>query len=287
MRAATAYKAGNVPGYKSLMKYCLILAAFNWVTDFGAASVLRDATNVFSQNTNRTATQRLGEVKRIEDRLVYLRTELAKMKDIKTEGHYTAQLGILKATLGNDGRNIWQRSKGCDDVTIPESQEHCRLIGAAQKGASAAQLKRRYQDERLTLTQQLPAAKQASQEVKQESNPVVAQIGNFASLVLLSFEHSNGQIKWGILIFTLCWTMIFSLIIFRESWGSAIAAPIDHDSPWARNEWLPDQRPQAARETAAGQEAMALRTTNNTTVFNDANLDVIKRAAAKARAMAA
>ncbi len=283
-RAATSYANNDAANYRSLMRYCLLLAVFNWVTDFGAASVLRDATNVASQNVNMVASQKAGEVQRMEARLAKIRQELMPYKDTKTAGFYDAQLITLKSTLGADARNIWQRSRQCADVTIKESQEHCAEIAAAKQGIADANRKRTLEDERLALTQQLPAAKLASQTNQKESNPVVAQIGNFAAFVLLSFEHSDGQIKWGILIFTLAWTMLFSVIIFRESWGAAIVEVRDNPEPqWARNEWLPDQRPQAAEDTAKGATTVNL----NAHMFENDNMEVLRRAVAKAKEIAA
>lgn len=276
IRAARYYVAEDKASYISAMRYCLILAVFNWVTDFGAASVMRDHTFVASKNTNIAAQQKLGEVKRIESRIAKINKDLVSYKDTKTPGFYEAELIRLKATLGADARNIWQRSRQCADVTIKESQDHCAEISAAKQGISDAQRKRKLEDERLVLTQQLPQAKAASQVTKQTSNPVVAQIGNFAAFVLLSFEHSDGQIKWGILIFTLLWTSIFSMIIFRESWQDGLAqAARAEPSPIARNPYLADSRPEAAHEAAQGRETIVLQ---SETIRSEQATDALERA---------
>ena len=289
LRAAKHFVAEERAQYASAMRYCLVLFAANWVTDFNAASVLRDATNIASSNKNIVATQKLGEVKRIENRLSAIKSELKPYAATKTSGHYEAQLLTLKSTLGADGRNIWERSghcgtKGDVKVTIKESQDHCAEIAQAKQGISDAVAKRRLQDERLALTQQLPAAKLESQGNQKMSNPVVAMIGNLITVPLQTFQHSDGQIRWGLLLFTMLYTLIFSYIIFRESWGSAVAdARENKEAQWARNEWLPDHRPQAARDTARGAASVSL----NTTVFADDNTEVLRRAVRKAKEMAA
>ena len=274
-RAANAYANHDAVRYRSLMRYCLLLAVFNWVTDFGAASVLRDATNVASKNVNLVAAHKRGEVERMEARLSKIREDLEQYKDTKTSGFYEAELIKLKSTLGGDGRNIWQRSRECADVTVKESQEHCAEIAATKQGISDANRKRTLEDERLTLTQQLPAAKLASQNNEQQSNPVVAQIGNFAAFVLLSFEQTDGQIKWGVLIFTLLWTMVFSVIIFKESWADGLASAHVDELTIPRNPYLSDHRPEARRDSERGRETIVLQ---SETIRRDQATDALEKA---------
>ena len=258
--AAHAYASKDTANYKRLMGYCLLLAVFNWVTDFGAASVLRDATNVASQNVNTVADQKRGEVDRIERRLQELDGILRRQRDIKDPGHYQNQLLVLKSTLGADGRNIWQRSRECADVTVKESQDHCAEIGQAKQMVAQAQTKRRLEDERLTLTQSLPQAKLESQQHQAESNPVVAQVSNVLSVVFRTFQHTDGTIKGGVLGFTLLWTAMFSMIIYMQSWNAGLAKVTRPAEPnWADNWQLPDARPEAPAATQAGQNTIILQ----------------------------
>jgi hypothetical protein len=253
--AALAYGHRDRQEARRLVKYCLVLAAFNWLTDFGAASVIRDFTNVATQNTNIAAAQKLGEVKRIEGELGEINAKIAKHAGLEGPDYWRAEIRGLKTVLGVDARNIWQRSKQCADVTLRESREHCAEITKAEQGLARAIDVQSMKARRLALTAALPAAKQASQQKQETSNPVVAQISNFVAMARLTFEPAPGEIKWGLLIFTATYTGVFSLVIFLQSWNAGLrdvrAGAVSANFP-AQNTILTDDRPIAPEATMQG-----------------------------------
>jgi len=274
--AARSYVRGDVKEYRSNMRYVLLIAVANLLTDFSVASFIRTSTNVEVTNDNRTAKHTQGTVQRLETRLGEVRKELAELKNIEGPAFYRAEIRTLKSTLGNDGSNIYERSGHCGTngkvkVTLKESQDHCAEIGRQEQLLEQAHDKKRLETERLTLITQLPIAKEKSQQAPEKVNPVAATVGQLVTLALRRFKLEEHEIKWGTVLLTLFLVIILNVVIFRQSWAIGKYEAENETVNWAQNPELtgPDD-PIPLQSTPA--PGATVNTTYNVKQSNDDSL---------------
>lgn len=194
----------------------LMFSAMDLGTNIAAIFAMREGSIIVSEHKTKVAKSVRGEFQRIKAELEALSGKLRKYDadGIKTPSFYDAVIADLKTVLGGDGRNIWQRSKECVDVTLPESRSHCAKINEAKKKKSRAEekvaLTARYTALASTMPKTVEAVKE-NQIAKSGSTVISERIGQLLSG---GYQPSNLLKELIYLVFT---TVIGAGLTFASS----------------------------------------------------------------------
>jgi hypothetical protein len=165
-------------GWYGLVILCALLfvsaLAFNLWNAIGGLSIARDTTMTERRSARSSEETVRSEMAIIDDRLQGLRKA---SKDATP-----AMVGAI--VMGLKANPIYNRSKGCTDVTLDDSKLHCNELALAVAQEKAAEEVGKLQARRSVLSDKLENAKLTGQDDDVQTANVVRALGVDASLTL-------------------------------------------------------------------------------------------------------
>lgn len=112
--------------------------------NFGMAAYSREGSSLLARNTNTAVQYRQRQIDELRKNIQRARDSDLFKANLRTAGAYrTHKSQIENRVVAGGGRNIFQRSKGCTNVTLPESEKLCFEWNAAREGIANAEEKER------------------------------------------------------------------------------------------------------------------------------------------------
>jgi len=184
---------------------CLV---FNTIADYSSAAAVRNIVATKIGDLNRVTNDKVGEVRRLEQRIAEIKGQAAWKTTYLSPDAYQSEIDNLQS----DGI-IVKRSKNCTDQTLPDTRVHCGKIATAKAHKSMAEERQRLDKEINDLGLQLAKAKEASGVVTTHANATEAATRAYVSWALLTRNLSEDNTVWGQNSMLLFSTAILMLLI--------------------------------------------------------------------------
>jgi hypothetical protein len=188
-------------GYRFMAVLCAVSAAtalfLDVMSNYGAAVAFRENNMKAAENVNRVANDAAERVQELEGTLAKIRENKAwNHTTLETPGVYEAKIAQLKSKIDKRGRRIYDRSKQCLDVTLPESEALCAQIRSAQGELSLATERVFLRKRETEVMAELRQARGESAEKPNVASAVRAQVFGLARMLTGKLEPSEGEKIW-------------------------------------------------------------------------------------------
>lgn len=244
----TAYILAQNQQKKTARAVWFLLAA-NLLTDYSASAALRNVTITAADNTNVVAINARTEVTRLEAKERDLKGERAWINKYESPASYDAMISE-QMQITDKGSNVFARTKGCTDTTLPISQSVCQRIKQLEADRANATRRQVVLAELTTIGEQLAAAKQAVSETPKAGNAAMAPIVQLVQMLTQSLDNDKSNVQWGLNYFVLFMTAIFSagIYYFSSELGSRMgpmpaAVAFQTWQPKPKQKWLEAPEP--------------------------------------------
>ena len=183
---------GDTQMARTLLILACLCGVFVGIADYSSAVAVRDIVATKIGDLNRVTDDKVGEVKRLQDRMNKIKNETAWTTTYLSPEAYQSELDNL-----NGDATIMKRSKNCTEMTIDETRKHCARIATAKAHKSMSENRQVLDKEMNELGIQLAKAKAISGESTTHANPTVAATRAFVSWGTLNLNPGAVSMAWG------------------------------------------------------------------------------------------
>lgn len=236
------------------------------LTNYGAASAIRDNNIISAKHNNAVASDLRGEVTRLEKRISEIRATTQFQTQYLAPEAYDGLIESAELARKNEALRGGCKRK-CEEKTEKLASLQADKANAAHRQALLSEMK--------TLESELVQAKLKAAATPTKASAALSQIKNLAGLLTLEIAPSEFAKTWtnsGIMAVGALLVSIGSVItamILGLRIGQRRMEPYQ-DPPVAQNPYLPDQRPETLRQATPNVDPVDLNAWERNSTGSDA-----------------
>lgn len=173
-----------------------VFVFFDIAGNFGIAAYTREGSSLVARNSNSAVAKREARIERLKSLIAEAQSKPVYKAELRSAGAYRNHMVQLQNTLNKSGRNIFQRSKGCTDVTLPESQALCFEWSSAKQGLESSEEQTRLRADVVAWERQIGELEMAIIANPQTTSGAIAQSLLFARLWNQTLKPGEEAATW-------------------------------------------------------------------------------------------